>query len=86
QLSIIGGVRWDHYQVDANVAGSPAKTSTSFASPKASLIWEPTAQQTYYFSYARSFTPPANNITSLSSSLGLSQYGTQSNLEPEGDE
>ncbi|WP_246130461.1 TonB-dependent receptor [Nitrospirillum pindoramense] len=86
KLSILGGVRWDHYQVDANVAGSQVGTTTSFASPKASLIWEPTTQQTYYFSYAQSFTPPANNITSLSSSLGLSQYGTQPNLKPEGDE
>jgi catecholate siderophore receptor len=50
------------------------------------LIWEPTSHQTYYFSYARSFTPPANNITSLSSALGLSGYGTQPNLKPEGDE
>ena len=85
-LSVLGGVRWDHYHVDANAAGTPVSTTTEFASPKASLIWEPTSHQTYYFSYARSFTPPGNNITSLSSSLGLSQAPTTSNLKPEADD
>ncbi|WP_198924699.1 TonB-dependent receptor [Nitrospirillum viridazoti] len=86
ELSILGGVRWDHYEVDANVTGNQVGTTTNFASPKASLIWEPTAQQTYYFSYARSFTPPGHNITSLSSALGLPSAATQPNLKPEGDE
>ncbi|MDR8398346.1 TonB-dependent siderophore receptor [Paraburkholderia sp. USG1] len=84
QVSILGGVRWDHYNVSGNSAGTPVGTTTNFASPKAALIWEPIEHQTYYFSYARSFTPPGNNITSLSSSLGLSQAPT-TNLKPEGD-
>jgi catecholate siderophore receptor len=85
QLSILGGVRWDHYQVEGNAAGTPVRDATSFASPKASVIWEPTTQQTYYVSYSRSFTPPGNNITSLSSALGLSQGATVPNLKPEAD-
>ncbi|MCA1456078.1 TonB-dependent siderophore receptor [Bradyrhizobium sp. BRP22] len=85
-LSILAGVRWDHYRVDGRVSGSPLATTAEFASPKASLIFEPTAHQTYYFSYARSFTPPGNNITSLSTSLGLSQAPlSAANLEPEAD-
>lgn len=86
QISVLGGVRWDHYHVQGVTAGTPVRTTTEFASPKASLIWEPTSQQTYYFSFARSFTPPGNNITSLSSSLGLSQFGTLANLQPESDD
>lgn len=84
-LSILVGVRWDHYQVNGVVGASPLDTATEFASPKASLILEPTAHQTYYVSYARSFTPPGNNITSLSSSLGLSQAPSAPNLQPESD-
>jgi catecholate siderophore receptor len=84
-LSILAGVRWDHYRVDGQVGASPLTSTTEFASPKASLIFEPTAHQSYYFSYARSFTPPGNNITSLSSSLGLSQAPTAANLQPEAD-
>jgi len=84
-LSILAGGRWDHYRVDGQVGASPLTTTTEFASPKASLIFEPTAHQSYYFSYARSFTPPGNNITSLSSSLGLSQAPTAANLQPEAD-
>ncbi len=83
-LSLLGGVRWDHYNVRANSAGTPIDTTTEFASPKASLIWQPTEQQTYYFGYGRSFTPPAQNITSLSSPLSL-VGATTPNLKPEGD-
>lgn len=85
-LSVLGGVRWDHYQIDANAAGTPVSTTTQFASPKGSLIWEPTRNQTYYFSYARSFTPPGNNITSNSSSLGLAQAPKAPDLTPESDD
>jgi catecholate siderophore receptor len=84
-LSILAGVRWDHYRVDGQVGASPLTMTTEFASPKASLIFEPTKHQSYYFSYARSFTPPGNNITSLSSSLGLSQAPSAANLQPEAD-
>jgi catecholate siderophore receptor len=85
QFSVLGGVRWDHYNVQALASGTPVETTTELASPKASLIWEPTKQQTYYFSYAQSFTPPANNITSLSSPLSLVGVAGTPNLKPEAD-
>jgi catecholate siderophore receptor len=84
-LSILAGVRWDHYQVDGQVGASPLSSTTEFASPKASVIFEPTQHQSYYFSYSRSFTPQGNNISSLSSSLGLSQAPMAANLQPEAD-
>ncbi|HIC2068366.1 TPA: TonB-dependent receptor [Raoultella ornithinolytica] len=83
QLSILGGVRWDHYQVDGANAGTPIATTTNFASPKGSVIWEPTAHQTYYFSYARSFTPPGSNITTLGSAVSLAGGATLSSMKPE---
>ncbi|MFS8036645.1 TonB-dependent receptor [Xanthobacter sp. AM11] len=58
------------------------QASTQFWSPKASLIWEPTKTQTYYASYAKSFTPqgafPTNDTTVVSP--------TQPNLDPEDNE
>lgn len=86
QLSVLGGVRWDHYNVEGNSEGTPVATTTEFASPKASLIWEPAADQTYYFSYAQSFTPPGNNITSLSSPLSILSAGpSTTGLKAEAD-
>ncbi|MDX6806992.1 TonB-dependent receptor [Terrihabitans rhizophilus] len=59
QLSVLAGVRWDYFDVSydsVSTAGvsSPFDQETDFFSPKASLIWEPTKLQTYYFSYATS--------------------------------
>jgi catecholate siderophore receptor len=83
KLSILAGVRFDHYQVDGVNAGALITPTTNFTSPKAALIWEPTKQQTYYFSYGRSFTPPGNNITTLGSSLSLAGGAALSNTKPE---
>ncbi|WP_175687494.1 TonB-dependent receptor [Burkholderia multivorans] len=83
QLSVLGGVRWDHYQVDGASAGTPIAATTNFTSPKASVIWEPTSHQSYYVSYARSFTPPGSNITTLGSSLSLAGGSTLSSMKPE---
>lgn len=83
QLSILGGVRWDHYEVEGANAGTPIATNTNFTSPKGSVIWEPTPHQTYYISYARSFTPPGSNITTLGSSLSLAGGANLSSMKPE---
>ena len=70
QISIIGGLRWDDYHaksaayvVAANDYGPWVNGETKFLSPKASLMWEPTPGQTYYVSYARSFTPQGQNVS-----------------------
>lgn len=59
-----------------------AQSTTQFSSPKASIIWEPSANQTYYASWARSYSPqgmfPTNDITVVNP--------TQNNLEPEENE
>lgn len=83
ELSILGGVRWDHYEVGGANAGTPISTTTNFTSPKGSVIWEPTSHQTYYISYARSFTPPGSNITTLGSSLSLAGAANLSSMKPE---
>ncbi|WP_404479016.1 TonB-dependent receptor [Novosphingobium sp. BL-52-GroH] len=68
-VSLLAGLRWDSYH--AKSAASDANgdyaawtsSKTNFLSPKASLMWEPTRGQTYYVSYARSFTPQGANPT-----------------------
>ncbi|WP_237354704.1 TonB-dependent siderophore receptor [Xanthobacter sp. YC-JY1] len=59
-----------------------ADSDTRFFSPKASLIWEPTKTQTYYVSYAKSFSPqggfPTNDVTVVNP--------VQNNLSPEDNE
>lgn len=94
QLSVLGGIRYDNYTADYSVwcvggtcangsnSWTEAGNNTNFWSPKASIIWEPTATQTYYASWARSFTPqglyPTNDITVVNP--------VQNDLDPEKNE
>jgi catecholate siderophore receptor len=90
QLSISGGVRWDWYSVDTRLTPaqgatppadpSPSSRSTLF-NPKAALIWEPTPDQTYYVSWARSATPQG-----LAVSTATSTPAGNDNLDPEENE
>ncbi|MCO6416665.1 TonB-dependent siderophore receptor [Siccirubricoccus sp. KC 17139] len=87
QLSVIGGVRVSNYDItyktygtDGTAAAAFTKLSSNntFADPRASLVWEPTPNQTYYFSYATSSSPPGSFITTQPATF----TGT-SPLEPE---
>lgn len=81
QISVLGGLRWDDYNAKsatyaAGLGGYGPWTDgeTKFLSPKASLIWEPTSWQTYYATYARSFTPQGQNV-SFQGSVSPAQPG-----------
>ncbi len=85
ELSILAGTRWDDYRAEyrywcSGVLVNPCPTSgqgwsqnveanTQFWSPKASVIWEPSKNETYYVSWAASTTPPgtaiANDVSSI---------------------
>lgn len=93
QFSVLAGGRLDYFDVrhkqPVNVnAGTQAppdwrifegdEDTTAF-SPKASLIWEPTQDQTYYVSWARSFSPAGQFIPNASSTLNPNTP----NLDPE---
>jgi catecholate siderophore receptor len=62
EVSVLGGVRWDYYKAHYDQISSSGQTisdaNTSFFSPKASVIWEPTQNQTYYASYATAMNVP----------------------------
>lgn len=88
QFSVLGGVRWDNYHAEiastnpAGQLGESLGSKTQFTSPKLSVIWEPTHAETYYVSYAKSFTPQGADVaTSFSFSPA-----TQPNLKPDDNE
>ncbi|WP_353190768.1 TonB-dependent receptor [Pandoraea pnomenusa] len=95
EWSILGSVRWDYYSQTSRLStlssGSEASnvsTSASFISPRLSLMWEPTPQQSYYLSYGwASTTPWAGSITADANPLGVNSVTTASNnlrdLSPE---
>lgn len=77
QFSILGGVRWDRFSSNYARTGTAAagtqgvfitpdlETKQEFASPKASAIWEPTKEQTYYVTWARSYSNLAGQYVAL---------------------
>ncbi len=85
EFSVLGGIRWDRfsarYATTDTTTGAwndDLNSDTSFWSPKASVIWEPTKQQTYYVSYAKSFSSLAGQfITNDNNSIG------DESMEPE---
>lgn len=75
QFSLLAGARWDNFSTTYDVTTTATGVTTtrtsnsSFISPKASLIWEPTPNQTYYASWAQSATPPGMFTTNASDAL-----------------
>ncbi len=79
QFSILGGVRWDRFDSKYARTGSTTVTGTTpgvfitpdleskneFVSPKASAIWEPTKEQTYYVTWARSYSNLAGQYVAM---------------------
>ncbi len=70
EISILAGLRWNHFETDYTASGpTPPVTSLHATStawdPRAAVIWEPTPTQTYYISYSQSTSPPGNNFTTL---------------------
>jgi catecholate siderophore receptor len=90
-FSVLGGLRWDDFSSrfrNTNTNPGPSlgsfnawqESQTSFVSPKASAIWEPTRDQTFYVTYARSFSPPGQFIAN---STNIETPSNAVDLEPE---
>ncbi|MDP2411394.1 MAG: TonB-dependent siderophore receptor [Pseudolabrys sp.] len=82
QFSLLGGVRLDRtnssYQTVTNgVPNATLSAGDTLASPKASAIWEPTKQQTYYLTWARSYSNLAGQFVADPNAIG------NATLEPE---
>jgi catecholate siderophore receptor len=85
ELSVIGGVRVTRYE-STYTAGTPGQPLTSDFDigttswdPRASLVFEPTANQTYYATYSRSSTPPGSLFFTQPSTVG----GFRDDYKPE---
>ncbi|MCC6205924.1 MAG: TonB-dependent receptor, partial [Hyphomicrobiales bacterium] len=74
EISLLAGVRWDYldsdFYTETTTAVTDVSQSSDFVSPKASLIWEPTPNQTYYLTYSSSVSAVpgqfvANDVNSI---------------------
>ncbi|MHB8283190.1 MAG: TonB-dependent receptor [Caulobacteraceae bacterium] len=85
QLSIIGALRFDHYiakydtvTVGGTIVGE--KVDSDLLNPKIAIVYQPTKEQTYYISYAKSATPQGASVADASASV------TSAALQPEKNE
>ena len=86
-LSLIGSYRIDAYTADLNSTffnntSSNLKVKPTLKSPRASVVWEPAADQTYYLSWGRSQTPQGTSIVGAGAALTV----TAKDLAPEDSE
>ena len=87
RLSIIGSYLLDRYTAEldsltfANDAAN-LKVKSTLKSPRASLVFEPTDDQTYYLSWGRSQTPQGTSIVGAGTALAI----TTKDLAPEDSE
>jgi len=79
-LSLIASLRLDRYaaQLDTlqmNGLEAPAgglSVSSSLTSPRASLVWEPAPDRTFYLSWGRSQTPQGTSVAGSATAVALS--------------
>lgn len=90
-FSILGGVRWDSYRAEYDATNTTTgawlptvETDAQFTSPKLSVLWEPTRNQTYYASWAKSYTPVGLYITNDNASVPTT--AGQNTADPEENE
>jgi catecholate siderophore receptor len=87
QLSMIGSYRVDRYTADLtslffNNSGSELKVKPTLKSPRVSVVFEPTSDQTYYVSWGKSQTPQGTSIVGAGAALAV----TTKDLQPEDGE
>lgn len=87
QLSVIGSYRIDRYTAELqslqfNGAATDIKVKPTLKSPRVSLVFEPSADQTFYTSWGRSQTPQGTSIVGAGTALAV----TTKDLEPEESE
>ncbi|HEX3367398.1 TonB-dependent receptor [Phenylobacterium sp.] len=86
-LSLIGSYRLDRYAAELsstffNDTTSNLKVKPLLKSPRASVVWEPASDQTYYLSWGRSQTPQGTSVVGAAANLAV----TSKDLAPEDSE
>jgi len=92
--SVVVGGRLDKYAIDyqqitVDNTASERSTSATLFNPKASLVFEPSETQTYYFSWARSATPQGTSVTNQPTPVSATESPggvATRDLEPEENE
>jgi catecholate siderophore receptor len=89
EISVIGGVRVDRYTatytavtVGTTVTGpqtTTARSPNTLVNPRAALVWEPSEDQTYYFSYGKSSVPQGTSVVGSPTPITTANQG----LDPE---
>ena len=92
ELSVIAGVRVDDYHASylATTIGSPTVASTTttvkkpstLTNPRASLVYEPNENTTFYFSYGKSSVPQGTSVVGTPTAVTAANTG----LDPEKSE
>ena len=86
-FSVIGSFRYDRYTADLNSTffnngSSDLKVKPDLKSPRASVVWEPDADQTYYLSWGKSQTPQGTSVVGAAAAIAI----TTKDLAPEDSE
>jgi catecholate siderophore receptor len=89
EISVIGGVRMDRYTatytavtVGTTVTGpqtSTARSPNTLVNPRVALVYEPSQDQTYYFSYGKSSVPQGTSVVGSPTPITTANQG----LDPE---
>ncbi len=86
-LSLIGSMRFDRYAADLNSlffnnTATNLKVKPNLTSPRASAVWEPSTNQTYYVSWGKSQTPQGTSVVGAGAAFTV----TTKDLAPEAGE
>lgn len=71
--SLIGGIRYDRFHANFNepITKAHFDHTDNIPSPRAALVYKPTANQSFYLSYGTSFDPSAENLSLSASNQAL---------------
>jgi catecholate siderophore receptor len=84
QWKLLGGFRYDHFDSDFHSRSAVTGAETNLGrtddvvSPRAALVFIPTAAQTYYFAWGTSFNPSAEALTLAANTVNTTPEKTQS--------
>ncbi|MEG2030308.1 MAG: TonB-dependent receptor, partial [Janthinobacterium sp.] len=79
----LAGLRYDRYQQQSRLANAAGVTTADLSrtdsafSPRAGLVWQPGAAQSYYASWSRSFQPSGENFALAANNADLAPETTR---------
>lgn len=79
----LAGLRYDRYQQQSRLANALGVTTAKLSrtdsafSPRAGLVWQPSAAQSYYASWSRSFQPSGENFALAANNADLAPETTR---------